>query len=1114
VADKQVIRQDVIQVVWDVQESPLKKIASESNTLRSSVGKAVTNVGNKFTQFAKSVQKSNKQITAATSESSRVIKRMRDDIKQADAAIARLKATVAAAKANILKLKAAAANVKAQFKAMVEALKPSNVLERMRMQLERLKTAARQNVQHFKALSKQKLTSLVATTKGVVNTLTGGKRGAEGFKNTLKNIAKIGFSETVNGIKNIGTKIRSAGSSIKNFGRNLKTNVKTGFQNSTAKGKQFLSTVKRIDKSKFTQLSASLGNIARKLGTGIVTAAKKAVKALSMVAAASGVGAFKLAGMASDLSETMNKVEVSFGKDNLSAMQKWSQSSIKNMGMAQQTALDMAAGYGDMGTSMGLTQNSAMKLSQELTQRAADLASFKNMELDEVNTALNGIFTGETESLKRLGVVMTQTNLEKFAKDQGKVYDKLSESEKVMLRYQYVMKKTSNAQGDFQRTGGGFANQLRMAKEQLKQIGTTIGGVFIGGFENVLSKVNTFGTELNAKLSEVFKDGFQFGDIAKIAPMLGPVGNVLHGIADKIKAITSNKEKMGMIKGIFESIKNVAGKIGTFIGLAASKITDFVTSAGFLKTVKTIADGVSKAFGFINKHFNTILEVVIPLAAGIGAVVGVVKAISAAMKVWSAVQWLVNSGLLACPITWIVLGIGALVAVIVVLVRHWDKVKAAAVKCWEKIKSAWGGVKDWFKSNIVTPVKNFFMDLWDKLPAPVQKVVKKIYSAFQLAIDKIKSAWGGIKTWFADIWKQTVKNVATPVNKLIDGANWVLEKVGSGKKFSHWEPYARGTDGHPGGNAIVNDGRGAELVQMPNGKTFIPRGRNVLLPNAPQGMKVLSAERTAQVMGKSHPTFNYAGGIGDWDIWDFFDNVKGLASKVVEKFVSFKGMSGYALDVGKALINKAKGSLSTWIKGLFGNSGKSLGSYEPSKGVEQWRSTVVQALKMEGQHTAANVKRTLYQMQTESGGNPKAINKWDSNAKKGTPSKGLMQVIDPTFKAYARKGFNGNIYDPLSNILASVRYAVARYGSLAKAYRGVGYADGIGTVRLPAYSPAGSVPVSSSSSTSNNYAPSFTLNLSGTVDRTTERTVKKWVKEAMEDVFDSMARTNPRVTEV
>ena len=84
----------------------------------------------------------------------------------------------------------------------------------------------------------------------------------------------------------------------------------------------------------------------------------------------------------------------------------------------------------------------------------------------------------------------------------------------------------------------------------------------------------------------------------------------------------------------------------------------------------------------------------------------------------------------------------------------------------------------------------------------------------------------------------------------------------------------------------------------------------------------------------------------------------------------------------------------------------------------------------------------LYQMQTESSGNPNAINLWDSNAKRGTPSKGLMQVIDPTFRAYAMAPYNQNIWDPLSNMIASIRYAVSRYGSLGRAYRGHGYASG------------------------------------------------------------------------
>ena len=133
------------------------------------------------------------------------------------------------------------------------------------------------------------------------------------------------------------------------------------------------------------------------------------------------------------------------------------------MGLAQQTALDTAALFGDMGTSMGLTKNEAADMSKALTQQAADLASFKNMNIDEVTTALNGVFTGETESLKRLGVVMTETNLERYAQEKGinKSLKAMTEAEKVQLRYNYVMEKTKNATGDYERTGGGFANQLR-----------------------------------------------------------------------------------------------------------------------------------------------------------------------------------------------------------------------------------------------------------------------------------------------------------------------------------------------------------------------------------------------------------------------------------------------------------------------------------------------------------------------------------------------------------------------------------------------------------------------------------------------------------------------------
>ena len=120
------------------------------------------------------------------------------------------------------------------------------------------------------------------------------------------------------------------------------------------------------------------------------------------------------------------------------------------------------------------------------------------------------------------------------------------------------------------------------------------------------------------------------------------------------------------------------------------------------------------------------------------------------------------------------------------------------------------------------------------------------------------------------------------------------------------------------------------------------------------------------------------------------------------------------------------------------------GSLPKGSGVERWRGTVVEALKLVGQSTSRTMQDiVLRRMNQESSGNPRAINNWDVNARRGTPSKGLMQVIDPTFRAHARAPYNRNIWDPMSNITASMYYALSRYGSLPAAYnRKGGYKDG------------------------------------------------------------------------
>ena len=165
-----------------------------------------------------------------------------------------------------------------------------------------------------------------------------------------------------------------------------------------------------------------------------------------------------------------------------------------------------------------------------------------------------------------------------------------------------------------------------------------------------------------------------------------------------------------------------------------------------------------------------------------------------------------------------------------------------------------------------------------------------------------------------------------------------------------------------------------------------------------------------------------------------------------------RGKFGIAGDILRGALSGITGGLSghvdsmrEWLSDNAGPihfDGSKTGA--PGSGVQRWASTVKRALEMTGNIASDGMIQTvLRRMNQESSGNPRAINNWDSNAKRGTPSKGLMQVIDPTFRANAYPGYSSDIWDPMSNILASMRYAKKRYGNLTSAYnRAGGYRDG------------------------------------------------------------------------
>jgi hypothetical protein len=283
--------------------------------------------------------------------------------------------------------------------------------------------------------------------------------------------------------------------------------------------------------------------------------------------------------MASDYEESVNKVDVAF-KGSSGEVKGWAKTTIDSFGIAEGSALDMAALFGDMGSSMGLSRAEAAKMSTSLVGLAGDLASFKNIGIDEATTALNGIFTGETESLKRLGVVMTEANLAQFALNQGitKQIKNMSQAEKVQLRYNYVMEQTKNAQGDFARTSGGAANQTRTFGELLKEIGQSFGKIILPAYTKAITYVN--------ELAKKFKDlsSETKTTIVVVAGLASAIGPLLFSIGALMSTVPLIVSGFATIKTAFLSLTTAiaANPLGAFlIALSAIASVLLVNSVRF-----------------------------------------------------------------------------------------------------------------------------------------------------------------------------------------------------------------------------------------------------------------------------------------------------------------------------------------------------------------------------------------------------------------------------------------------------------------------------------------------------------------------------------------------------
>lgn len=475
--------------------------------------------------------------------------------------------------------------------------------------------------------------------------------------------------------------------------------------------------------------------------------------------------------------------------------------------------------------------------------------------------------------------------------------------------------------------------------------------------------------------------------------MKSTVINGLQSIIDKVGV----ENITGFINRVTKGIENSIPKITQFIGWLRDIGTWIVENREPLTWIVGIIGGITLAVKALNVASmllaitgGTLAAPFVAIGVALGALAG---ALVIAYTKSETFRNIVNAAFTAVK--------NVVMSVINNLVEYYKMLWSVLQWLWEKIKewASWIGNKFIeMKNSVVNTVqnlwngvKNFFSngvgDTWNKVVGWVKNIFNKATELKNKVSNVIGNLWNGIKdtfrrgidtvfNWFSElptkmknaiiggknaivaafksIFNAALKAIGKPVNAIIHGASWVLEKLGA-DKLKEWKvpQYAKGTPngGHPGGPMMVNDGRGAEAVITPNGQAFIPRGRNVVL-NAPKGTHVLTAEETAYITGNKAPRYRYAKGTGFFgnlwnnvkgfagdvgnklkdvvgDVWDFVTDPGALARKVLNGLGVLEGLVKYPLDVGKGILSKATEALTNKITELF-----SSGSLDTSMGMQ------------------------------------------------------------------------------------------------------------------------------------------------------------------------------------
>lgn len=324
-----------------------------------------------------------------------------------------------------------------------------------------------------------------------------------------------------------------------------------------------------------------------KFGEKTTSVGKKMSLGLTAPIVAAGVKAFK---MASDFEQATGKLEVVFQKSS-DGMKRWAEDALTTMNLSKATAIQTAADYGALFQGVGISIEKSAEWSKSLTERVADLSNFYDTSTEETISALNSIVTGTVQPMRRFGITMTEVNLQQWAFAHGirKTVREMSESEKVQLRYQFVMDKTKMAVGTTAREADSAGAQMKRFKETVSELALKFGEVLLPVITPVIETINKILTAISHLDDGTKKFIVTFLGILAV---VGPVLIIIGKLATAISSITSLKAAFAA-----KSVKEGANVSKAMMGMGNSFSFTFLKIMGVIVVLSIFIALLAVLFG-------------------------------------------------------------------------------------------------------------------------------------------------------------------------------------------------------------------------------------------------------------------------------------------------------------------------------------------------------------------------------------------------------------------------------------------------------------------------------------------------------------------------------------